>query len=643
LRDLVDKKRFEQAEALASANQKLIQSSEARTQTRREMQKAFLESLYWQRKDDEVLSHMRTFFDADAIDKDPELSLFRAVTSFRTDRAGWQSHFERLFSEHTASSIHIRAYRYLTQEPDRISRFSERSRALLEGKHELAIGHYAVAVGLLERAVSGLSAASLSGTTLVKELGFAHLHARSYVRGAAYLDALAPKLGFKERLDAIEMSGRNYRQAFQRAKAEANLRKVTSETQNALQRDRCLWFILDMRLKSSRESGLAEIERSAAQWSNAGYFDDVLDKLLTELTLKKDDTSLLRLYRVARPYVSSFILFRLEFTLAVRGYEVAGPNGGAPIKTSGSLSRAMGTLYYTFLLSVMGRGNSTIFGVRRKTSDAHEKKDGGKRATQDGGAKTDSRQRNSVNGLVLGFMDFGLYERGYGSALRNLEALDAETLFGLASRMAAANHLADGMRLMDIYLARRPGSPTLEEWRLAYPRPYRNQLESLAGDTGIPLPLLYAVIREESYFDPHSGSRAGAVGLMQLMPETAEEMAGELKLQGYNLKNPEDNLELGTRYLAKLLRKTGSWPKTLMSYNAGPTKVRRWTRRYRSFADELIVEIVPFAETRHYVRKVLVSTVLYSLIYTEDLDAKDVAASFYPYLLNRSAEQSTDD
>lgn len=132
--------------------------------------------------------------------------------------------------------------------------------------------------------------------------------------------------------------------------------------------------------------------------------------------------------------------------------------------------------------------------------------------------------------------------------------------------------------------------------------------------------LLLAIARQESNFDPRALSHAGARGLMQLMPGTARDMARETAA-GYSLArltdDPEYNLHLGSAYLAGLIdRYGGSYILAIAAYNAGPSNVSRWIRRYGDPRDEAVdavdwIEMIPFRETRNYVQRVLENLQVY--------------------------------
>jgi len=146
--------------------------------------------------------------------------------------------------------------------------------------------------------------------------------------------------------------------------------------------------------------------------------------------------------------------------------------------------------------------------------------------------------------------------------------------------------------------------------RVAFPMKVVEYISAkgLAGEAD-PL-LVAAVMREESSYDPDTISRTGAVGLMQVMPSTAEFIArasGRGHLTAEALLDPETNISLGAWYLAYLWRKTKGDPvETIAGYNAGLNSVLQWRKRYPQEDDEFI-ESIPFRETRNYTKKVLKS------------------------------------
>ncbi|MFO1130814.1 MAG: lytic transglycosylase domain-containing protein [Hyphomicrobiales bacterium] len=126
-------------------------------------------------------------------------------------------------------------------------------------------------------------------------------------------------------------------------------------------------------------------------------------------------------------------------------------------------------------------------------------------------------------------------------------------------------------------------------------------------------PLVFALARQESEFNPDAGSKVGAQGLMQIMPGTAKLIAKQhgIKYNPAQLMNPQVNVTLGAAHLGDLVADHGgSYVLTLVSYNAGPRRSREWVAEYGDFrAGEVDpidwVESIPFQETRQYVQKVM--------------------------------------
>lgn len=119
-----------------------------------------------------------------------------------------------------------------------------------------------------------------------------------------------------------------------------------------------------------------------------------------------------------------------------------------------------------------------------------------------------------------------------------------------------------------------------------YKGKYKPMAEAAARKYGVPVDLFNRLVQQESGWNPRAKSRAGAIGLAQLMPFTARTL-------GVNPHDPRQNLEGGARYLAKQYRKFGSWRLALAAYNAGPEAVAKYNG------------VPPYKETRNYVRKIM--------------------------------------
>ena len=162
-------------------------------------------------------------------------------------------------------------------------------------------------------------------------------------------------------------------------------------------------------------------------------------------------------------------------------------------------------------------------------------------------------------------------------------------------------------------------------WRLAWPRPYRSLVESLAASSEVEPWLIWAVMRIESRYHPAAVSGAGARGLMQVMPGTARYLAPKLPPHEgpHDLFDPAWSIHLGAHFLARLERAfEGLVPLAVGAYNAGPGRMRGWLRKAKDAPLDTIVERLPSQQTRHYVRSVMHAWATYRDLYgSGDADA----------------------
>ena len=145
--------------------------------------------------------------------------------------------------------------------------------------------------------------------------------------------------------------------------------------------------------------------------------------------------------------------------------------------------------------------------------------------------------------------------------------------------------------------------------KLLYPLPYRAQITRWTEEYTIDPYLEASIIRTESHFRKSAVSRAGAIGLMQIMPSTGEWIATKIgidKFETTDLYDPETNIRIGTWYLRYLIDRFGDVETALIAYNAGPGNAERW----RASDD------AAFPETAEYLRRVKDGERVYRYLYT---------------------------
>ncbi|MBF0515652.1 MAG: lytic transglycosylase domain-containing protein [Nitrospirae bacterium] len=143
---------------------------------------------------------------------------------------------------------------------------------------------------------------------------------------------------------------------------------------------------------------------------------------------------------------------------------------------------------------------------------------------------------------------------------------------------------------------------------LLYPYGYKATVDEAARRFSISPLLILSVIREESRFQEDAYSPAGAIGLMQLMPQTAQKYSGtvEEKIDSdADIFNPRKNILLGGYYVSQLVKEMRCVPAALASYNAGEHNVYKWLNAWHYKAVDEFIEDIPFDETEKYVKRVL--------------------------------------
>lgn len=251
---------------------------------------------------------------------------------------------------------------------------------------------------------------------------------------------------------------------------------------------------------------------------------------------------------------------------------------------------------------------------------------------------TDFFPDENTEKLLLGYVQYNLPEKIYPlwesmysgvSISTEKEIAYALSLLGSAQNspetgfseqdsleLSSLDYFLQSIRLASRGLYHADKQPSREYFRLAYPRHFQQNVYHAIKQYKLPEYLIYALIRSESFFDPSISSYAGAIGLTQLMPLTAGDIAKKLKTENYDLTEPATNITFGVFYLEELIgRLDNSVIDALYAYNAGINKVRSWKKLYTGFPPDLFLEMIPFSETRGYGKKIVSAAAIYGNLY----------------------------
>lgn len=200
----------------------------------------------------------------------------------------------------------------------------------------------------------------------------------------------------------------------------------------------------------------------------------------------------------------------------------------------------------------------------------------------------------------------GLVRLGVGD---NLEAL------WMLSSLSRREEPSERQRYLEL-------KKTQEYWQALYPFPYLETIVNWSQERQLNVVLVTALIRQESRFMPGIKSVVGATGLMQVMPETGEEVAQQIQLTNYSLEDIDDNVNLGTYYLDFTHRQyDNNSLLAVASYNAGPGAVSGWLNRFGFQDADAFAEKIPYPETYGYVKSVFGNYWNYLRIYNPDIAA----------------------
>jgi soluble lytic murein transglycosylase-like protein len=218
-----------------------------------------------------------------------------------------------------------------------------------------------------------------------------------------------------------------------------------------------------------------------------------------------------------------------------------------------------------------------------------------------------------ITEILLNDNDSGRLKNWFQFVLKSVQTREADELLYLGIAASRANQHLAAIIFLTRYLKERPNGKVNLAFTSAYfPQPFADIVLENSGKTD-PV-LVFALIRQESAFNPNARSGANARGLMQLLPSTAQRFE---RISQQDLYDTETNIRIGVKYLEALMKQyQGRADLVLAGYNAGPSNIRRWQNRYPTEQDLLFADLIPFKETRGYVSSIFRNAYWYGRLLT---------------------------
>jgi soluble lytic murein transglycosylase len=404
-------------------------------------------------------------------------------------------------------------------------------------------------------------------------------------------------------------AARIYRQVQQYARATALFARALDFAPDPLQEDACIWYMLNISLTLDPEETPALVKAYLPRWHSDAYFADILDRLARYLVVNRRWNTMEEIY--------SLIRNRSDGASAAKYAYILGRAVSEGLVSEAGFTAASTTEEY--FKAAFEKGDVSFYyralGAFRL----------GKNTVPVPGPGSPAVSPGEEMAFLLNFFQYGagVYSLSYFNT-DEPDRFSAAELRLLAQALADTGLWAESMRVVSSYINREGYVIDRRDMELFYPRPYNDLIETYARENGIPMEIFFGLVRTESAFVPANRSWAGAIGLTQLMPATALEMAGRLSRRGgpdyikdgeIDLENPETNLHLGAVYLAYLMDRMENPMLALLAYNGGMGRLRRWRNMEQSLPPDIFLETIEYPETRDYGRKVLAAAAAYGYLY----------------------------
>ena len=421
------------------------------------------------------------------------------------------------------------------------------------------------------------------------------------------------------------------------AQSTEYFRQALEIAPNALQADACIWYkilnTMPQALSQSLSGAVDMVLDTMHKWDNMATFTEILDRVSSYLMRQRRWDTILEIFAALKsreiPGASLSQYAWIIGRATEEGYLVTNRSPKDFFRIA--LENERGSIYYRTLAAARLGTEFIPYSAAEETGNRQRQR---QRAEPD--YETD---------FLLGFFEWGAASFALPFLRERENELAAPSLRKSAQALANAGFLQDSMNFVLRYKRRQDIQITREDFYLSHPRPFLELIEEKAHEADIAPEVLFALIRTESFFRPAVVSRAGAVGLTQLMPATAADMAGRLARRGgpdyrtpdgLDLANPLLNVHIGSFYLRHLITQLENPMLALLAYNGGIGRTRRWLAADRQNTGgglpyDLFRQTIEIQETRSYGRLLLSAAAIYGHLYYGRAMV-DIAAVLYPFL-----------
>lgn len=550
-----------------------------------------------------------------------ELALWLAVSSSRLGLPGWEDRYRELFANHRADHAHYRVWVYLQANPGIASRFSPMELLFFEAKQMLAEGRSVDAVeGFSEVADKLIAGIADEATTVValllSPLGLRDFYLAGSISGrqsatAARMIGIADVAPDDIARRALEYAGRLYRTSGNNRLAVQQFERSLLIQPAGPDSERVRWYLLSSQTRLDPVGTAGSLAAVTPTLGDPAYYGDLFAELASLLAGRERWDALLQAYQAIRDFSTPGTRATYELVLAEvigRGALPTNPLRRASLRAEYLQRAAAQTedLFSALVASaLLGQSGESVLDAALVSGAAIVADEG-----RDGALSgVESAKAKYVEQLLRSLLRYGLLDRAYAIARKESGLTRSGTMTQLSDRLAERGRIREAIQ---IAVRVTPGGETLHR---LYPLGFVEVFDEVLKDESVDRWILFALVREESLFDPEIVSGAGAVGLTQLLSATADDVARRMRIAPPDLTDPLQNLRVGARYLSMLDAQFGGLVKALAAYNAGQGRVREWERQRPELDGVLFHQAIPYQETYNHLRKIVVSAVYYGYLY----------------------------